>query len=66
MALTAKRPSKNVTAKQLSDLKDKPEKVRFNADIPRSLMKKIKMRAFDEELTQTDLAVKAFKEYLSK
>ncbi|MBT6049349.1 MAG: hypothetical protein HOG49_21345 [Candidatus Scalindua sp.] len=48
MALTAKRPSKNVTAKQLSDLKDKPEKVRFNADIPRSLMKKIKMRAFDE------------------
>jgi hypothetical protein len=66
MALSAKRPSKNTKAKQINDLQDKPEKVRFNAEIPRTLMKKIKIRAFDEGLTQTDLAVKAFNEYLSK
>lgn len=66
MALTAKRPSKNVKSKQLTDLQDKPNKVRFNAEIPRPLMKKIKIRAFDEGLTQTDLAIKAFNEYLSK
>jgi hypothetical protein len=66
MALSAKRPSKNTKAKQIKDLQDKPEKVRFNAEIPRALMKKIKIRSFDEGLTQTDLAVKAFNEYLSK
>jgi hypothetical protein len=64
-ALSAGRPSHKLPPKTLASLRD-DEKARLNADIPKSLYRKVKQRALDEETTVTELIIKAVNEYLSK
>ena len=70
MTLQAGRPSTKKTAKEkaIEDVQEieKPKTVRFNANIPKELHRKLKMKAASEDLQLTELAIKAFEEYLSK
>ena len=65
MALSAGRPSQKLPPKTLASLRDEG-KARLNAELPKSLYKKMKQRALDEDTTVTDLLIKAIDEYLSK
>jgi predicted HicB family RNase H-like nuclease len=40
--------------------------IRMNVNIPKEFHKKIKQKALDEDITITELVMKAIKEYLSK
>lgn len=40
--------------------------IRMNVNIPKEFHKKIKQKALDEDITVTELVVKAVNEYLSK
>jgi len=68
--LSAKRPSQNKSQKQKSidAVQDiEPEKTqRFNADIPVSLHRDIKIQAIKEGVKLNSLTIRLFNEYLSK
>jgi hypothetical protein len=66
MALTAGRPSQKLPPKTLASLRGEGEKARLNVDIPKALYRQIKQRALDEDITITELTLKAVNEYLSK
>jgi len=40
------------------------DKARLNVDIPKALYRKVKQRALDEDITITELTLKALNEYL--
>jgi hypothetical protein len=63
MALSAGRPSQKLPPKTLASLRDE-DKARLNVDIPKTLYRKVKQRALDEDITITELTLKALNEYL--
>ena len=63
MALTAGRPSQKLPPKTLASLRGE-DKARLNVDIPKALYRKVKQRALDEDITITELTLKALNEYL--
>jgi hypothetical protein len=64
-ALKAGRPSRDIPARTLAKLSNE-ETVRMNANVPKSLYRRMRQRALDEETTVTELLIKLCNEYLSK
>lgn len=62
--MTAGRPSSDAKSKSLTDLKNEG-KVRLNADVPKDLYKKVKIKALENEISVTQLVQDALNEYLS-
>lgn len=53
-----------MTSKVAGQKQDEVKNVRMNVNIPKSFYKKIKHQALDEEITITELVLKALKQYL--
>ena len=67
MSLSAKRPTKNIKAQLLEDVKDtKAPKKRLNADIEADLYRRIKSRAVMEDQTVSDITRKLWIDYLGE
>jgi hypothetical protein len=66
MALSAGRPSQKLPPKTLASLRGEGEKARLNIEFPKALVRQIKQRALDEDITITELMHKAVNEYLTK
>jgi predicted HicB family RNase H-like nuclease len=73
MALAAGKPSTKKSLKDLAiesvqkeDDAPKPNMQRFNADIPATLHRALKMQAAKEGIALNVLAARLFEEYLSK
>jgi hypothetical protein len=63
--LKAGRPSRK--EKALAEVQgSRDEMIRMNINMPKIFYKKIKQKALDEDITITDLVIKATKEYISK
>jgi hypothetical protein len=62
------KPSRETPVPTLDDLKAEVAEpiVRLNANMPKSLLKRLKQRALDEDTTMTELVIKAVNEYLSR
>jgi hypothetical protein len=67
MSLSAKRPSKGEQAKEklMNDVKAGESKARLNADIEKSLYRKIKMRCLEEDRSISEITRQLWIEYLS-
>jgi hypothetical protein len=66
--LKAGRPTQETPAPTLDDLKQSLTGpiARLNANVPKPWYKRVKQRALDEDITVTELVVKAVDEYLGK
>jgi hypothetical protein len=64
MALSAGRPSQKLPPKTLASLRGE-DKARLNADIPRTLYKKVRRRALEDDTTVTEIIIKLLTEYVS-
>lgn len=63
--LKAGRPTRK--EKALAEINNfSNETIRMNINMPKAFYKKIKQRALDEDITITDLVLKATTEYMSK
>lgn len=62
------RPTRKTPAKSLNDLKQESAEpiVRLNANVPKSWHKRLRQRALDEDITVTELVMKAVDQYMSK
>lgn len=64
--LKAGRPL-NKKEKAIASVKDSSvETIRMNVNLPKAFHKKIKQRALDEDITVTELVIKAVDAYLNK
>jgi len=68
MSLSSKRPSRGeeARAKLLKEVKEEEAKARLNADIEKSLYRKIKMRSVEEDRSISQITRELWIEYLSK
>ena len=62
--LKAGRPS--TKEKALAAIQDTDETMRMNVNVPKAFYKKIKRLALDQDITITELVIKAVNEYMSK
>ena len=59
------RPSRK--EKAIADVQNlQDETIRMNINIPKVFYKKIKQKALDDDMTVTELVIKALKTYISK